>query len=510
MAFRLIFLVILGCGLSACSNSEASNRSTTDDDHVDAAKHGDDDVPDAAPDTSVPVVVPGVDADVIQKPGVDDPATSASEPSVTSSPTANVPDASPSSVPVDAGPRVSVADSGDASPSMSEEVSATEACIDYLVTPCMRLAECSANADAVESCVPLAEQCPDRLFGPGMTQTPDELVACAAQWEMMSCEALEAGERPDCGLEPGTLELHEECLFKEQCASGMCRSPTRLCGICSQFAGEGDDCRLPQFFCPDESFCDAADGRCVDEQPPEVDGVNPELIGRAIGEPCDVDYDCVQAAYCYHSSAGGECRGSPRPGEDCSQNDRCASATFGEMTRMYCDASTLLCTEAPVRGEPCALEAAGNAQCEVGSSCRFDPPYDGVCGPHPEVGEPCTFGAISNLQVVFCAEGAACDVNADPPTCRVAEAGEPNWKEPWQDAEPAGPGEVCYARSGCEPPYACLCVGPGCQWRACGERVLPGEPCDEPHLLCHPGSECDSGICRPVQTRWVFEDRCGP
>jgi hypothetical protein len=272
--------------------------------------------------------------------------------------------------------------------------SATEACIEYFVASAVRLAECSGNTPSPLELLHWTSElyCPDALFASGSTRTPEGLITCAQAWRTFPCEALAAGEVPDCTT-PGTRAPGETCIHDAQCDQLLCAAATTgECGVCQARAAAGEPCgmgvacerghacqrdpALPSAVCvPSPTFelpaqvGEACGGstRCVNDA--YCDGSNPNgggfCVALEIGSPCaQRDFICGMELYC--ANVDETCRAFPGVGEQCG---RATDSTSACAPGTECVGGTCELAMVAPPGEPC-----GELGCGEGNQCRcLDP-----------------------------------------------------------------------------------------------------------------------------------------
>jgi hypothetical protein len=147
-----------------------------------------------------------------------------------------------------------------------------------------------------------------------------------------------------------------------------------------------------------------------------------------VDDPCEVDADCVEAAYCDF----GQCAARLDIDQFCEgQSLRCRP-------ELYCDPVRYLCVERVENGGECSEEA-----CVAGAICG----PDGRCRAAPGLGEDCS---ESNV----CAAGGYCLYDyLQMPTCEPA----------LEPGAPCDAGSKCASGSCsggvCAEPFADICSG---------------------------------------------------
>jgi hypothetical protein len=266
-------------------------------------------------------------------------------------------------------------------------ISATSACIAYRAAMAKRIFECTGPAGGGTSAPDWGLNCPDDLFSPGSTRTPEAVAACAETWRTFSCDAVNRYGVPACAT-AGTRAEGEPCAFGTQCASYHCDvSREQPCGTCAPAGPKlGEACL---FACHPGSICVA--GRCVAGVPPPLPPRVPD------GSPCGV-YDCLEDSYCDAPESGAmaaTCRPVPALGQSCygttpcPRGAYCAGSTCAALPRIGelcyvrggCAEGACLCAEAGCNNGRCTkllLEGdrcpEAGAQCHPGMECK-----GGVC-----------------------------------------------------------------------------------------------------------------------------------
>lgn len=355
--------------------------------------------------------------------------------------------------------------------------SKTEACIAYAVATCERHAECRNESTA--GCLAASANCPDLVFSDGSTRTAAAVKACALDFKKFPCERLQNGELPAC-VTPGTRKTAQPCSFASQCESLECKG-SGSCGVCANPGKEDDSCAGPADGCALGLYC--TDSKSMCELLP-----GSTLPSKYDGKSCVVNADCGSAGYC--PSATHTCARMPSAGMSCAESLDCDAFA-------YCGSSTRTCRAFQAEGDPCGSDAAAiaNPYCQtgVGIVCNYSTKTSGTCLKIPSLGDPCTLDE-NGAPVSECAGGAHCDKALSPAKCVAAKS----------------LGATCTDANECGPDRDCDCPGGGesCGAKVCVEWRLAGESCGGPSSLCHPGFNCVSSVCEPVDTRNYFALAC--
>ncbi len=359
--------------------------------------------------------------------------------------------------------------------------SMAEACLEYTVAVCKRMATCGGYSD--EDCLTWGASCPDSTASPGATRTVEVLKACAVTYETLPCEQVEADILPPC-VTPGERAQGESCFFASQCSSLTCKYTGEDCGICAVEVGMGESCAAEDVECALGLTCSAQQVCAPITAPATPAGPN---------EPCaNTLYSCVEDYWC-PLVPNAVCTPLPALGQPCEDPTACASGS-------YCagNLGNRVCVAAPGRGEPCATAFDGPIAepyiCGKDLLCSYTSPTQGTCEPVPMAGEPCNIPP-SNPAYGRCA-ASTCNFGFDPPICRG----------------PGKVGEPCEIREDCERQLACKCPegDPNCTQPICVSYKLAGEPCGaDMTSKCHPAFDCAAGTCQPAEVRGVFAEACG-
>jgi hypothetical protein len=359
--------------------------------------------------------------------------------------------------------------------------SMAEACLEYTVAVCRRMATCGEYS--AEDCLTWGESCPDSTASPGATRTVEVLKECAATYETLPCDQVEADVLPPC-VTPGERAQGEPCFFASQCSTLTCKYTGEGCGICAVEVGMGQSCAAADVECARGLTC-GAQQMCVPITAPATPaGPN---------EPCmNTLYGCVEDYWC-PLVPNAVCTPLPTLGQPCEDPTACASGS-------YC-AGTLgnrVCVAAPGEGEPCATAfnspIAEPYICGKDLLCSYTSPTQGTCEPVPTAGQPCNIPP-SNPSYGRCA-ASNCNFGFDPPMCRG----------------PGKVGEPCEVRQDCEPQLVCGCpeADPDCEAHICVSYKLGGAACGaDLTAKCHPAFDCAGGTCQPAEVRGVFAEACG-
>lgn len=210
----------------------------------------------------------------------------------------------------------------------------------------------------------------------------DELRECVqSPAEPTSCKELFRGAIADGAA----------CHMSAECVSGQCAGAcARACCLGSCVAVPvkvmvGDDCTSSGPSCVEGAYCQR--GKCAAHLP--------------FGVACTVGADvCAAPAHCMAGPTGATICVAPA-----AQGAAC-DVTGARCMRVdnYCDPATQLCVTRKAPGAACT---------DVDDECaNLAPCIDGVCTPHPSLGQPCEMGgAVTCLGSLVCTDG----VCATPP-----------------------------------------------------------------------------------------------
>ena len=274
----------------------------------------------------------------------------------------------------------------------TSSVDPTLACIEYMRGQCERVTRCNNPGESAEPCVAnYARHCPDTMYAPGSTRTPEQVLACADDWRELACDA-ELG-RPQCAT-PGTRAAGEPCIASIQCASLICTSYGNSCGICAQVVRVDEACdEAAGVYCPDYHYC--SEGACVPLESPRAP--------LQLGAECDPNTTACGRNDCRVDTQGVYgCQPYPTLGQSCSETLTCA---YGDS---YCDINQI-CTAFPAVGESCGVDGfSGEPRwCGHDASCVGTDPEARICATLPGPGDVCTWLCAADR---FCAcDGAACE-----------------------------------------------------------------------------------------------------
>lgn len=330
------------------------------------------------------------------------------------------------------------------------------------------------------------ESASDLLDLPHVALDPDAVQACIAALEAASCGELAAqGLEIDAACQhyiAGTLGEGEachggaisdcapglSCVFADGTCPGICQAPAAACteGSCGPdaFCGSDDVCHpraalgeacdsalvgfsnLTDEPCAAGAHCEGSvcvadlaagaacwgqsvhacgpDAACVCADPDVCEGDADYSCGtpRAVGEACNMAFDCADGLYCDFGQ-GGLC--APRGGLGAACDD-----SFGACLHSLTCVDGACADDEPVVSE-IALLAAGErcvdgGSCPLGSTCTCD---DGSCADMhcavaPGLGESCEAQLKADFTPFACAEGL-CDVLAGNTCVLPAGVGEP-------------------------------------------------------------------------------------
>jgi hypothetical protein len=354
-----------------------------------------------------------------------------------------------------------------------------EACIAYAWASCSRANQCRAVNGI--NCTSATLGCPDLLFSPGATRTPQILKECAQVYAALPCEQVRTGALPAC-VTSGTRARGEECIHASQCTSISCTAASG-CGTCGVRANEGDSCAGGDVECPVGIKCNSDTLRCENPVFPPT---------PADGEACIPGSSCQFDSFCKEDGLGGAtCTAKGKANDSCAQ----APCSFGT----YCGPD-LVCKQTPALGQACGFEGSGLSGCDGRFQCQVAPGANsGTCVPLPKAGEPCVQLAGKPESGYCNAPDASlhCDQSTTPPLCK----------------EPGKAGDACVTINDCRGLAACECADAtlsACPVKHCIELHVANQPCTAPSTRCHPAFECTAGVCQPLTLRGDFTAACGP
>jgi hypothetical protein len=288
----------------------------------------------------------------------------------------------------------------------SPEVSAIDALVGTYLN---KFLTCQSQPDPVPEVVraqygPLLRESLVRLTSlKGNGWSPEQMRACAAGFDRLTCEELVHGNAvPEACQPPGTLPTGSACASSDQCQTGRCvRSSGQQCGACGEVAQAGQGCGSTP--CARDLVClngtcaqrGGAGAPCGAMNPPCKSGLTCRsgscavpVYGRAgdrcgmLGDsPCGIGLFCRSNACTPVTRAGQAC---DTPGMQCSTFHFCDPATRqctairGARLGEACGATTL-CTEGYCAGRPtgrCDARVPDGQpcmnpeSCQVGSSCQ--------------------------------------------------------------------------------------------------------------------------------------------
>ncbi len=318
----------------------------------------------------------------------------------------------------------------------------------------------------------------------------------------------------------------------EACAAYINAQCNRRRYECAGRAAVADPCPSSVASCPDFLFAEGSNRTveemlaCADEwrRYPCEKANRLEFPGcgspgqRELGEPCVFGSQCA-SKHCRGSSVNPNCAICVPVGE---LGDACHNAEPPIACPNGTECTGDGCAIPPVFNSPAGSECEDSRECAPGHWCSSDP-NDGVdrcqriaelgenctgsceagtycaeasskCEPAPAPGEPCASGNRCGL-------GAMCNRDALPePLCeRRMAIGEPCIPMP----------QAVYYPSNCALDLMCECTDPSCQAGTCFAPGNMGEACDEPTVRCVPGTECQLGVCTPVESQGLA-DACNP
>ncbi len=169
-------------------------------------------------------------------------------------------------------------------------------------------------------------------------------------------------------------------------------------------------------------------------------------------------------------------------GSDC---ERAAQCAFGHWCAPDPSDGVERCQRIAALGEDCT------GVCEAGATCAA---ASSKCEPAAAPGEPCTDG-------YRCAPGAICNRDALPePVCeRRMAIGESCIRNPQEG----------YTAANCDADLTCVCTDASCQAASCYSPGKMGDACGDPSVRCVPGTECQGGVCIPLESQGLA-DACNP
>jgi len=276
-----------------------------------------------------------------------------------------------------------------------------EACVTYMNAQCnKRYHECIGFEPQADPCPEFIRWCPDFLFSEGSQLDIPSVLACAETWRNYSCDLLNKGFDPDCGLESGTRALGEPCKYRSQCQSNECEAKKGLeCGQCVPVGGAGDPCSDGSFACADGYECTST-------------GCQPSVqFNLPDGAVCQRYAQCHGLSLCFPASDGMmRCQPRRKAGEDCSNGAYCEAGTIcGDDERCQVALPAKL-------GESCSDRAcASDGWCTYSTTA----PDQLVCVAKVKVGEQCQIQDPVQDLVGNCATGLSCFCDGTPcvPTC---------------------------------------------------------------------------------------------
>ena len=282
--------------------------------------------------------------------------------------------------------------SGGAGGSGSAPVTKYQACIAYMNAQCnRRYFECVGFDANPDPCPRFLDWCPDFLFSEDSQMDVAGALACAETWRNYSCDLLNQGLEPDCGL-PGKRALGEPCRYGRQCASMECGTGSDDshpdCGACIPVGVAGDPCYKAPIACPNGFECVGT-------------GCQPSIrFDLPDGMLCERYAQCHGASLCFTASDGMKrCQPRRKVGEDCSNGAYCEPDTA-------CRDDQRCAALVPAKlGEPCGTDGcASDVWCDNATRTPDDQP---VCIARINAGEPCQGGTEQDA-VGNCGTGLTC------------------------------------------------------------------------------------------------------
>lgn len=298
-------------------------------------------------------------------------------------------------------------DAADAAPAITIDQAAAAAAAAY----CNRAETCgplfvSVTFGDAATCASTFKGTLARAFAAaGVTETPEQLEACAAALPQVSCADLFSRKSTDaCKPVPGTLVDGAACASDGQCTSRRCRvAKNQVCGTCGAHGAPGAPCGVDDD-CDYGAKCLAASGTCV--------AYGNESATCDASHPCRPDLGCV----------GGVCGAASAPGVACASSDQC-----DQIHGVFCNPLTKQCETATLArsGASCGLPGGHFAVCAgAGLLCTgvTAPNYVGACMAPAAVGAACdTANGPACTPDAVCVCAASGDAGCTG-VCTVADA----------------------------------------------------------------------------------------
>ena len=254
---------------------------------------------------------------------------------------------------------------------------------------CARLQACAPSVlqafygDVATCAVAFSGDVVRGYHGTGVTQTPDQVAACAAAIPQATCADLLSRKTPAaCKPAAGTLADGAACAADVQCQGSRCKVALgQTCGVCGAPGAAGTACGIDND-CGDGLACVANKCTAYGDEKATCDATH----------PCRLDLACN----------AGAC-GAPNPvGTACTAADGC-NAAMG----IVCNPQSKKCDTLASGGPnaPCGFVGGHIAQCTSGSLCVAinTTTYQGTCSKAAAVGAACDTAAGPT-----CAPGAIC------------------------------------------------------------------------------------------------------
>ncbi|HEX2880968.1 MAG TPA: hypothetical protein VHO25_15660 [Polyangiaceae bacterium] len=358
-----------------------------------------------------------------------------------------------------AGGQTTAAGAGGAAPTVSRR----QACLAYAFASCRKYGAC--NGDPEVFC-PQPDDCPDLVFSPGSTRTPEGLIACLPAIEDFDCELWVGGFRPDC-ITLGLRQPGEPCLYASQCASLICGEEGATgCGQCLAPIAQGQSCADHPTACDNGLECSSTNVCDPFVYEPPMPMPDP-FVPLPAGSPCVTAADCEMDLACVDPENDGIGLCDEKPGLDAP----CYVTPGGSwycQGGLYCDAAEI-CRMLPPLGEACGHDATSpTGYCASDTFCN---PTTDLCEARVPAGSPCEF-------LVQCSEGSC----RSPGNAFAACVNDP-----------AFPPEVQTTYTDC----------------VCGLDKREGEACNPAFNPCEAGTSCNDGTCIAPESLGTFEAACG-
>lgn len=267
-----------------------------------------------------------------------------------------------------------------------------EACGAFAAATCRKIASCysaslrSTYGDEVTCAARVVLGCVPRLQLSGTSDTPAQVLACAAALGATSCDDYYGNRQPaPCQPQAGALPLQAPCGDSNQCQSTFCEGAAGGCGRCARRAQQGEPCQ--EGGCAAGTLCH----RYLSQGMPVTTCQAPApLRGACVSAPCEFSWNCFGGTCIRPESLGGACDGlcDWRRGRECDASRGC----------IFIHWST--------PGMECGRAVTGNSiVCQGNGWCDITRPNPkGVCKAGPADGASCS-GALSCLSPARCVAG---------------------------------------------------------------------------------------------------------